>query len=223
MKGNNLSFSTYSYANKPIFRIPTSVHSVYAWPGGKNFDSCRNHFLWFGGPGLVHKGLDLVLDAFRDLPDYHLTVCGPIDEEKDFESVYYKELFETPNIHSVGWVDVLSPEFIEIANNCIGIIFPSCSECGGAGVIVCMHAGLIPIVSYESSIETYDFGVTLKNCSIDTIEDAIQMVSSLPKEELELRARKAWEYARANHTRERFAEEYRKIIEKIISLETLTG
>jgi hypothetical protein len=30
-------------------------------------------------------------------------------------------------------------------------------------------------------------------------------------------ARKAWEFARANHTRERFAEEYKKVIGKIIN------
>jgi glycosyltransferase involved in cell wall biosynthesis len=114
--------------------------------------------------------------------------------------------------------DVLSAEFLKIANSCIGVIFPSCSESGGGGVIVCMHAGLIPVVSYETSVDTGDFGVTLKDCSIDTIQEAVQMVASWPKNELEVRSRKAWEYARTNHTRERFAEGYRKTIEKIISL-----
>ena len=34
---------------------------------------------------MVHKGLDLVLEAFAGMPEYHLTVCGPVAKEKDFE------------------------------------------------------------------------------------------------------------------------------------------
>jgi hypothetical protein len=29
--------------------------------------------------------------------------------------------------------------------------------------------------------------------------------------------RKAWEFARANHTRERFVEEYRKVVAELVS------
>ncbi len=223
VKGNEYSRSTYSYAKKPIFPIPSSINTLYAWPDGKNFDACRDRFLWFGGEGVLHKGLDLVLEAFRELSDYHLTVCGPKGKELDFERIYHKELFETPNINYVGWVDVSSPEFVKIVNSCIAVVYASCSESGGASVIVCMHAGLIPVTNYESSAETADFGVVLKDCSINTIKDAVRTVSSLPKEELELRARKAWEYARANHTRKKFATEYKNTIEKIIALESHNG
>jgi glycosyltransferase involved in cell wall biosynthesis len=214
--GNQFTIDTYSYVQKPIFRVPISTCAIYQWPENKNFEACRKNFLWFSGSGLVHKGLDLVLDAFAEMPDYHLYVCGPIQQEKDFGNAYHKELCETSNIHTIGWVDVESPEFIEITNNCIGLIHPSCAECGGGSVIACMHAGLIPIVSYESSVDVHDFGVILNDCSIDTIKKTVQMLSSLPAEELKQMARKAWKFARANHTRERFAEEYKKIITKII-------
>lgn len=227
--GNQFNVSTYRYSQKPIYQIPLPTCAVYPWPEDKNYETCRNHFLWFGSRGLVHKGLDLVLDAFAEMPDYHLTICGPIrpaghstvngplKQDKDFEDVYHKELYQTPNIHAVGWVDVESTKFIEITNNCIGIIFPSCSEGGGASVITCMQAGLIPIVSYESNVEVGNFGVTLTDCSIEEIKNTIRMVSCLSAEELKLMSRKAWEFARTNHTKERFAEEYRKIIEKIIN------
>ena len=81
-----------------------------------------------------------------------------------------------------------------------------------------MHAGIIPIVSYESSVDVGDFGVILDNCSISEIKNAIRKVSTLPVEEVKLMSRKAWEFARTNHTRERFAAEYRKTIEKIITI-----
>jgi glycosyltransferase involved in cell wall biosynthesis len=146
------------------------------------------------------------------MPDHHLYVCGPLQKEKDFVRAYYKELYETTNIHAVGWVDVGGPEFKEIANKCVGLVYPSCSEAGGGSVIQCMHAGLIPIVSYESSVDVDDFGVTLKDNSITTIINTVQMVSDLSGGQLQGMARKAWEFARANHTREKFAEEYKRII-----------
>lgn len=215
--GNPFTINTYSYAQKPIYRIPISTPVLYAWPEEKDFEACRKNFLWFGSSGLVHKGLDLVLEVFAEMLDYELTVCGPIQQEKDFEKAYYKELYQTSNIHTIGWVDVSSPVFIEITNKCIGLIYPSCSEGGGGSVINCVHAGLIPIVSYESSVDVADFGVILKNCSIDEIKNSLRMLSSLPAEELKLMSRKAWEFARANHTRERFAQEYRKVVDKIMT------
>jgi glycosyltransferase involved in cell wall biosynthesis len=216
--GNQFTVSTYQYANKQIFSIPISTCATYQWPADKNFDSCRKNYLWFGSGGLVHKGLDLVLEVFAGMSDYHLTVCGPIKNEKDFETAYFKELYQTKNIHTVGWVDINSHKFVEIMNNCVGLIYPSCAEGGGGCVINCLHAGLIPIVSYESSVDVNDFGVILKDCSNGEIKAAIQNVSNRSVEELKRMARKSWEYVRANHTRERFAEVYAKTILNIMAI-----
>lgn len=216
--GNEFTVNTFSYAKKPIYRVPISSPEVYPWPKDKDFEACRKRFLWFGSGGLVHKGLDLVLDAFVEMPDYHLTICGPINKEQDFQEAFYQELYLTANIHTFGWVDISSPEFIEIANSCLGIIYPSCSEGGGGCVITCMHAGLIPIVSYESSVDVYDdFGVILKESSIEEIKDTLQMIASRSASELKIMARKAWEHARTNHTREKFAESYQNTVNKIIT------
>ena len=81
--------------------------------------------------------------------------------------------------------------------------------------MTCLQAGLIPVVSYESGIDVNDFGVILKDCSIDEIINSIKAVSKLPAEKLKRMSRKAWEFARANHTLENYAEEYLKVIEKI--------
>ena len=227
--GNQFNVGTYQYAKTPIFQVPLPSCSVYPFPENKDVDACRNHFLWFGSKGLVHKGLDLVLEAFAEMPDYHLTVCGAIrvngqlnngctlKAENDFEEAYYRELYKTPNIHTVGWVDIDSSKFLEIMNNCIGVIFPSCSEGGGASVITCMQAGLIPVVSYETNVEVGDFGVTLKNCSIEEIKNSVRTVSNLPVDKLKMMSRKAWKFVRENNTRERFAEDYKKIVTRIIA------
>lgn len=217
--GNDFTRSTYAYANKPFYRVPISAPLVYPWPENKDFAACRRNFLWFGSDGLVHKGLDLVLEAFAQIPDFHLTVCGPVKDEKDFERIYAKELYETPNIRTVGWVDVSSPAFTELAGNCVGIIYPSCSEGGGGGVITCLHAGLIPVVSYETSIDVDDnIGLILRDCSIEEIQRAVRKVAAMPAGELKAQARRAWEYARARHTREMFSTTYRKTIEEIMRI-----
>ena len=214
--GNQFTMSTYNYAQKPVFPIPIPTYTVYPSPENKHFESCRNHFLWFGGYGLVHKGLDLVLEAFATMPDYHLTVCGPIQQEKDFEQAYHKELYQLSNIHTVGWIDVSSSKFSEITNTCIALVYPSCSEGQSGAVVTCLQAGLIPIISYESGVDIDDFGVILKDCSIDTIKESVKMISKRPVENLKKMSCDAWNYARTHHTRERFAENYRKAIETII-------
>lgn len=217
--GNEFTISTYWYANKPIYRVPISSPMLYPWPEQKDFDGCRKRFLWLGSAGMVHKGLDLLLDAFVELPDYHLTICGPVERETAFEQAFYKELYQTSNINTIGWVDIGSDKFLEIANSCIGLVYPSCSEGGGGAVITCLHAGLIPIASFESSVDVSDdFGIILNHSSIEEIKDSVRKISKLPAEELKLMARKAWEFARANHTKERFAEEYKQVIEKIMTM-----
>lgn len=216
--GNDYNINTLRYSCKPIYKLPHPPPVVYPWPDDKDFSSSRANFLWFGSQGFVHKGLDLVLEAFAEMPEYHLYVCGPLDRdrERDFVKAYSKELYQTPNIHACGWIDVESQEFRVIANKCLGLVYPSCSEAGGGNVVVCMHAGLIPLVSYESSVDVEDFGVLFKDNSIHTIQNAVRTVSDLPSDQLRQMARKAWEFARANHTKEKFAEEYKRVVLDIV-------
>lgn len=225
--GNDFNINTLRYSSKPVYKLPQTPPVVYPWPDDKEFGTCRASFLWFGSHGFVHKGLDLVLEAFAEMPDYHLYVCGPLTKEEDFVAAYHKELYRTPNIHAIGWVNVESPEFTVIAKKCLGVVYPSCAEAGGGNVIVCMHAGLIPLVSYESSVDVEDFGVLFKDNSVNTIKDTVRTVSNLPSDRLRQMARKAWEFARANHTREKFTEEYKKlalsVLEKVGSEESEEG
>jgi hypothetical protein len=219
--GNEFTISTYAYANKPLYRLPISSATLYPWPEDKNFEACRNHYLWLGGYGLVHKGLDLVLEAFTQMPDHHLTVCGPIHEETDFANAYEKELYRTPNIHTVGWIDLDSPEFLEIRGRCIALIYPSCSEGQCGGVVTCLHAGLIPIISYESGIDVDEGrGLILRGCRIDDIKAAVRRISGLPAQQLELMARRNVEFAVTNHTRETFAVGYSRAVSEIVICET---
>lgn len=214
--GNDFTIDTYKYAGKPIHRIPISTTGVYPWPENKNFSDCKKSFVWFGSSGFVHKGLDLVLEAFSGMPDYKLIVCGPFEEEKSFVEAFHKELYETPNITPFGWVDVNSENFTRICNNSIALIYPTCSEGGGGSAITCMHAGLIPILSYEASVDIQDTGFILENCSVKSIQKTIKYVSELEDTALEAISKNAWHFARDHHTKETFAREYKNFVEKTL-------
>ena len=217
--GNEATISTYSYAKKPLFALPISSPLTYPWPDNKDFAGVRKTFLWFGSNGFVHKGLDLVLEAFTELPEYRLLVCGPlgIKSEKEFVSSYHKALYATENIEAIGWVDVTSPKFLEIARSCIGLVFPSCSEGLNGGVITCMHAGLIPVVSYESGVDVDDsHGVLLRESSVQEIKTAVKNLSLRDPQELAAMAKRNWELARAKFTRETFAATYSSIVSDIL-------
>ena len=214
--GNDFTLSTFKYANKKTFKLPQPCGIMLDWQE-KIWDQCRSNFLWFSSGGLVHKGLDLALEAFKELPECQLTVCAPLDREKDFIRAYHKELYETPNISTVGWVDIDSSQFRDIIAICGSMVHLSCSEGGGASVKMCMHAGLIPIVSYESSVNVYDFGFMLRDCSVANITHIIRHVAALSQNEIRNRSKKAWKFARRHHTRKNFAKEYRKVIMEIMA------
>jgi len=214
--GNAFTEDSYRFAGKPIHRIPLSSVRQYGWLADKDFDVCRKTFLWFGSGGFAHKGLDLVIDAFAELPDHRLLICGPLDREPRFIKAFERPMYHSDNIETIGWIDVTSPAFTAIRQRTVATIYPSCSEGGGGSVITCMHAGLIPVVTPEASVDVGDFGTVLQEASVQAVRDAIMELSQLPVADLEQRARSAWEYARANHTREGFTDAYDRFVRDVV-------
>jgi glycosyltransferase involved in cell wall biosynthesis len=214
--GNEVTAHTYAYAHKPITHIPISTTHTFASPTDKDFEKIKKNYIWFGGAGVVHKGLDLVVEAFATMPDYTLTICGKLDGETTFKEVYKNEL-SLPNISIAGFVDPSSQAFIELCNNAVGLVYPSCAEGQSGAVVLTMHAGLIPIISRESGVPTEEFGVTLKENTIEELRAQVRTLSSLSPDTLRARALATWEYARVHHTREQFARSWRVFIDRIIS------
>jgi glycosyltransferase involved in cell wall biosynthesis len=214
--GNDFTANSFSYAGKPLFRVPLSSPMTWPFPTSKNFEESRKTFLWFGSDGFVHKGLDLVLEAFVDLPDLQLIVAGPIDSEPLFRDAFQQELEDTPNIQTLGWLDTATARFLEVAGQAAFVLFPSCSEGGGGGVLTCMHAGLIPIVTREASVDIGDFGWWLETASIAEIRTVIRQAAKQSPGRLREQALMAWNFARANHTQERFRIRFREVAESII-------
>lgn len=213
--GNNQTANTYKYAQKKIFQIPLSTTHTYPYNDKKNIDETKKKFLWFGGAGMVHKGLDLVLEAFAEMPEYSLSVCGNVKAEKDFEKAYHKELYETKNIKLFGKIDPSSDTFKKIISSTSALIYPTCSEGQSGAVITALHAGLIPIITPESGVDINDFGFSITDISVEGIKKQVRDFALLPNNKIATRSKKAWEYAKERHTREKFSEEWKKIINQI--------
>lgn len=222
--GNSFTADSYAFAGLPTWRIPISAPTVYPWPAGRNLATARRHFVWFGSGGLVHKGLDLVLEAFAALPEHQLTVAGPVDRERDFEAAFWRELYHLPNIHTRGWVDALDGSLEALGREALGVVFPSCAEGGGGSVITCMHAGLVPLVSAGASVDVETaWGVRLDETSVAGLRAAVTELAARPLAELEAMARRSWERARALHTRGHFARRYREVVAELIPLAASRG
>lgn len=208
MLGNDTTMGTYPPTKKSVTRIGLSTTHIYPSPAEKNFQRAQGHFIWFGGAGLAHKGVDLLLEAFAAMPECTLTLIGKIDPVDPFAQAYRHEMYTLPNIKTVGWLNPSSDHFKEICANTLGLVYPSSSEGCAGSVVLCMHAGLIPIVSRESGTETGDFGITLKEKSVACIQEAVRALLHEHTDKLRERAVHTWEYARVRHTREQFAQTF---------------
>jgi glycosyltransferase involved in cell wall biosynthesis len=216
--GNGFTAGTYEYATTPIYTSNNFSVVEYESPQNKNYDKIRNTFIWLGSDGLIHKGLDLVLEAFAQLPEHRLIVCGPVDKDTMFEKEYYKELYETDNITTQGWVDIGNTDFKRICDESLGIIYPSASEGQPGSVVTCMHAGLIPLVSYESGLDVDNFGILLKDCTVDNIKSEIVKISQYKTDILRDMAMNTWDIARKYHSREYYATRYKEILKSILKI-----
>ena len=213
--GNEFTRQTFLFAGKPVTRVPISSAYEFAWPESRDFEKARKKFLWVGSYGMVHKGLDLALDAFAGMPDLELTVCGRPEKEEDFFKLYEPELLRSPNIHFHGWIDMGTPAFAEIARTHAAVIYPSSAEGGAGSVIHCMHAGMLPVSTTEASIDLGDFGVHVESGKVEAVRSACRAVAEMPAAEVEARARSAYDHVRRVHTREQFRENYGKFAERI--------
>lgn len=189
--GNTLVRETYSKPALVLSLNTASYPDDHYDRTEKDFAAGRANFLFYAGRGNVHKGLDLLLEAFTRV-DAHLYICQKLNP--DFVRVYRRELEEYPNIHTIGFIPMRSAESYNLVNRCNFAIHPSCSDGCPRSVVECMNQGLIPVVSRESFIDTDDYGVVLSTCAIEEIIEVVLELSHRPAEwcqEMSQRARRA--------------------------------
>jgi len=199
----------------PVYVFPTPILSEEPYdPATKDFDAGRNHFLYFAGPGNVHKGLDLLLEVFTKLDRQHLWVCSPI--EPAFAKIYEALLTRKSNIHLLQHIPLRSPLCHEVMQRCNWIVLPSCAEGQANSVVQCMNRGLIPVVSPACGLNVKETPVILHTCSIEEIASAVRELSRCPTADCERMSRAARKIAVTEHSKELCSQRMRAAIRGIL-------
>lgn len=215
--GNSFTLGTYPVGYRSaICALPQSVACTQSFYQ-RDMVMVAKNFVWVGGSGLVHKGLDLLLDVFKELPDYTLSIFGPVQSDPAFVALYEKELFHLPNITCYGKVDLQGGVFQKVARNSLGMVYPSCAEGSSGAVVNCMHQGLIPLVSRESGVDVPVAESILRSSSVECIREAVLRVSMLSPQELSDWSHETWKYASTHYTRPVFLERYREFLTSAIN------
>jgi glycosyltransferase involved in cell wall biosynthesis len=214
--GNDFTRATYSHVTCPMYAVNVSFPDCFQTHERRRWSAARRNFLWFGGYGAVHKGLDLVLETFSRMPELALHVVGDVERERDFFQLYRKELLGTQNITYHGYLHYATDGFAEVAQLCSALVYPSCSEAGCGSVVACMLRGLIPIISRESGLDVGDYGIVLDDCSLETICAEATRLSNLGNRELQRRSDSVRDRANRLHSRSAFSAAMRTALSEIV-------
>ncbi|NBX88309.1 MAG: hypothetical protein EBQ97_07320, partial [Bacteroidetes bacterium] len=108
--GNGATQSTYyttfpSLKDKNISTIPGSTAAQYPTLV-RDWGSAKNSFMFLSGGGMVHKGLDILIEFFAHHPELTLHICAPVAVESDFYEAYKHELTQVPNIKNHERIDI---------------------------------------------------------------------------------------------------------------------
>ena len=209
----------FDRCNVPVYRIIPSAFKNIKYV---ETYTCRKitTFLVFGSEGLVHKGIDLLLEVFSKHLEWNLIVCG-----KTFKDECKALKINIPsNVHYYGFVDVGSQEFLDLCQLCGFILLPSCSEGTSTAVETAMRHGLIPIVMSNMIIdEPEKYFYTFHGFHLDQIEETLIKVLELSAEDYQKLSKEISSYANDRYSLERYTNDFRKIIESIIGNNNESG
>ena len=215
--GTDLQINSFDKKPKKIQLNISSV--IIPTTRKKNIAKARNNFLWLGGGGMLHKGMDLVLEAFAKMPRANLYIAGGMEDEPKFWG-WAKTIIAThENIHYLGFMDVASRQFEEVANECIGIVYASAAEGGPGSVAQALHFGLIPMVTPSSLVRAEILGYSIDGSTdteiIRSIIERVRSVMNLPEHELRQKSDAVREFALRYHTRSAYTESFEQLLDRI--------
>ncbi len=214
--GNEHTLSTYpaTYLHK-FTKVPVTASPSFV----KSDDALipdEREFLWFFGGGLVHKGLDLVLEAFARDKSLRLNVISDVAAENDFAEIYHKELFELDNITVHGFLSPRHPHFRKVVERCFCFIAPSCSEGISPAAATCMQIGLYPLVSRDTGISLpQGAGTYLENCTVEEILDAAIKLNETDEEILREQILRTQQFALSEYSRENFTNSMQEYLKRV--------
>lgn len=212
--GGAATRGTYAhYGLRTIHPLPNSGYDTQQATDPGHRDPRR--FLFLGGHGQAHKGLDLLLEVFAARPELELIVCSDVARERDFADAYRRELFETPNVRVMGFVDVAAPAFADLQAGCGAMIIPSCAEGQCGTVTIALGFGLPCVVSRECGFDDPELD-TLPDCRIETIAAAVERVAARAPGEVRVRATEARAVFDARYRPRHYAAAVRAALDAVL-------
>lgn len=213
--GNEFTKSTFEDIsfNSKFYKINPSYTQSKSYTSFDNINYIRNDFLFFGSYGLLHKGLDLYVEAAKYFPEKIFHVCGKTDEEFNF----LKSLNLPLNVKIHGFIDINSQAFNSIVCTTAFVVLPSCSEGISTAVINAVIGGaFLPIVTRESGIDIGDDVILVDALDVKSLVKAIKFAIELPIEDYRSRAKKIMIDFKQKFSPEAYKNNMEKIINEII-------
>jgi hypothetical protein len=211
--GNDQTKNTYKNSSEldHIHCIqPSALFNTKYIFSDRNISHTKNNFLWFGSNSFIHRGLDLLIETFKNIPEGNLFICGYyLNDEKNIKKLIGK----STNIHLMGSINVQSNEFLKIINNCSFIISASCSEGMSTSVLTCMKHAMIPVITKETGIDiNEELGFVFEDYKIEYLLGKIKFIISKKNNEIQLMHQKVFNYSKTKFTLKHFDEQFRSII-----------
>jgi hypothetical protein len=188
-QGNDFVLNSY----KDTFK-DTNYYQINCFPLDCNqtFDTCKKdistakyNLLWFGSQGSVHKGLDIALQLVEKYPNIKLYIRGLNLKHEHAILERFSHLIDNNQVDVKQYVDINSLEFIELMQNCGGIIFPSASEGGAAALLTVMaHGGLVPIITKSCGLDIEHLGFIANETTLEDVELQLNKYLAKPDDEL---------------------------------------
>lgn len=197
-----------------IYKINPTFHTKKEMLKINKTHKASKSMLYFASYGLLHKGLDLAVEAFREFPDWTLHVCGYTQRESEF----MQSLNLPKNVVVHGFIDIESSLFQELSENCGYVILPSSSEGIATAVLTAMGRGaMIPVVTKECGIDIDDFGILIDSLTISSVKKAIKECETITYNDLMVRSSKAMEKAYKDYTLENYQATMEKHLKSILT------
>jgi len=206
LNGNDYVRRTYpeKYWSKIIPMNTCAANIKYVEPVTSLPD--RKEFLYHAGGGAVHKGLDLVIDAFVRHPEWRLHITSNLKPETGFLAAYQKEL-NLPNITYYGWMVVQDVFFQQLLKRVYAFILPTCSEGQSPAVATCLTLGLYPIISRYTGIDLPEnCGIYIDDLTVDDVEEAVLKLIAMKDAEVLRQIKVCQSDALVKYSRETFVE-----------------
>lgn len=196
----------------PKFSIkPTGLNNNKYFLSKRNISFSKKNFIWFGSRGVVHKGLDILIDVFKDIPSCNLYIAGLSQVERKI----LPDFSTFGNIFDLGFVDVYSDKFLTLINTVSFVILPSCSEGISTGVITCMNHGLIPVVTRETGIDTSLIGYELSDFKVEYLKNRVLEISNIESELIDKHHDFVFNYAKSTFSLDNFQNTFSRILAEL--------